>query len=382
MRILAADIGTGTQDILLFDSDEPIENCMQLILPAPTVAVAGRIRAATAARRPVVLDGTIMGGGPCAWAAEDHLRAGYPLYATPDAARTFDDDLERVAAMGVTLIDPAEVAGRAAGAVRVEMRDFDPAANLVALAGFGVDPRVDALCVAVFDHGNSPPGYSDRRFRFDYLADRLAAGGRTDLAAFAFLRDAIPPAMTRLRAAAHSPTGALAELPLLAMDTGPAAVLGTLEVSAVRAAATATGALVVNVGNFHTLAFHLVGGAVAGLFEHHTGELTTAQLAGLLDRLAAGTLTNDEVFHTQGHGALVLSPPVAPPALCAVTGPRRAKLTAAPLPWPILPAVPHGAMMLTGCFALLRALAHHWPPAQAPVAAVLGADEWSVVSGQ
>ena len=377
MRILAVDIGTGTQDILLFDSDEPIENCMQLILPAPTVAVAGRIRAATAAGRPVVLDGTIMGGGPCSWAAEGHLRAGYLLYATPDAARTFDDDLERVAAMGVTLIDPAEVAGRvAAGAVHVEMRDFDPAAILAALAGFGVDPRVDALCVAVFDHGNSPPGYSDRRFRFDYLADRLAAGGRTDLAAFAFLRDAIPPAMTRLHAAAHSPTGALAELPLLAMDTGPAAVLGTLEVPEVRAAALApAGALVVNVGNFHTLAFHLAGGAVAGLFEHHTGELTTAQLAGLLDRLAAGTLTNDEVFHTQGHGALVLSPTAAPPALCAVTGPRRAKLSAAPLPWPLLPAVPHGAMMLTGCFALLRALAHHWPPAQAPVASVLGTGE-------
>ncbi|HET7078015.1 MAG TPA: DUF1786 family protein, partial [Chloroflexia bacterium] len=320
MRILAVDIGTGTQDILLFDSDEPIENSMQLILPAPTVAVAGRIRAATAAGRPVVLDGTIMGGGPCAWAAEDHLRAGYALTATPDAARTFDDDLERVEAMGVTLIDPAEVAGReAAGAVRVTMRDFDPAAILAALAGFGVDPRVDALGVAVFDHGNAPPGYSDRRFRFDYLADRLAAGGRTDLAAFAFLRDAIPPAMTRLHAAAHSPTGALAELPLLAMDTGPAAVLGTFEVPAVRAAAAApAGALVVNVGNFHTLAFHLAGGAVAGLFEHHTGELTSAQLAGLLDRLAAGTLTNDEVFHTQGHGALVLAPTAAPPALCAV----------------------------------------------------------------
>ncbi|HET8626973.1 MAG TPA: DUF1786 family protein, partial [Thermomicrobiales bacterium] len=173
MRILAVDIGTGTQDILLFDSDEPIENSMQLILPAPTMAVAGRIRAATAAGRAVVLDGTIMGGGPCSWAAEDHLRAGYALYATPDAARTFDDDLERVAAMGVTLIDPAEVAGReAADAVRVEMRDFDPAAILAALAGFGVDPRVDALCVAVFDHGNAPPGTSDRRFRFDYLAER------------------------------------------------------------------------------------------------------------------------------------------------------------------------------------------------------------------
>ena len=46
--------------------------------------------------------------------------------------------------------------------------------------------------------------------------------------------------MTRLAAAADSPTGPLADLPLLVMDTGPAAVLGALEDPAVaRAAQTA-----------------------------------------------------------------------------------------------------------------------------------------------
>jgi uncharacterized protein (DUF1786 family) len=373
MRILAVDIGTGTQDVLLFDGDQPIENATQLILPSPTLVVAGQIRAATAAGGAVVLQGTIMGGGPCAWAAEDHLRAGYPVYATPDAARTFDDDLDRVAALGVTLIESDDVARlEGAGNVLVQMRDFDPAAILAALAGFGVDPQVDALCVAVFDHGNAPPGYSDRRFRFEYLAERLGAGAGRDLAAFAFMREAIPPAMTRLAAAAHV-DGALGTLPLLAMDTGPAAVLGSLEDPAVYAAATdGPGALVVNVGNFHTLAFHLVGGAVQGLFEHHTGELRDGQLAVLLERLAAGTLTNEEVFGSQGHGALVLAPADVPPALCAITGPRRQKLAVESVPWPLHLAVPHGAMMLTGCFALLRALAQHWPPARPSVESVLG----------
>ena len=41
-----------------------------------------------------------MGGGPSAWAAEDHARAGLPIYATPDAARSFNDDLEAVASNG------------------------------------------------------------------------------------------------------------------------------------------------------------------------------------------------------------------------------------------------------------------------------------------
>ncbi|MDE3228946.1 MAG: pyruvate formate lyase-activating protein, partial [Chloroflexota bacterium] len=68
-RILAVDVGTGTQDVLLFDSERSIENCFAMVLPSPTVIVQRRILRATAERRPVLLSGHIMGGGPCAWAA-------------------------------------------------------------------------------------------------------------------------------------------------------------------------------------------------------------------------------------------------------------------------------------------------------------------------
>ena len=95
-RILAVDVGTGTQDILLFASDRSIENCLQLVMPSPTVIVAERIQRATAAERPVLLTGRTMGGGPCGWAARDHAQAGFACYATPDAARTLDDDLRMV----------------------------------------------------------------------------------------------------------------------------------------------------------------------------------------------------------------------------------------------------------------------------------------------
>ena len=36
--------------------------------------------------------------------------------------------------------------------------------------------RADLLAVAVFDHGAAPPGYSDRLFRFEYLAERIQTG--------------------------------------------------------------------------------------------------------------------------------------------------------------------------------------------------------------
>lgn len=37
MRILALDIGTSAQDILLFDSSQNLENCVKMVMPSPTV---------------------------------------------------------------------------------------------------------------------------------------------------------------------------------------------------------------------------------------------------------------------------------------------------------------------------------------------------------
>ncbi len=353
MRILAVDIGTGTQDILLFDSDREPENCLQLVMPSPTVLVAERIRRATAEGRAVLLTGLTMGGGPSAWAAEAHRKAGLPLYATPEAAKTFNDDLDAVQRdLGVVIVDEAEAA-RLSGrddVATVEMRDFSFDAIAAALRAFEVPLDVDGLAVAVFDHGEAPPDISDRKFRFDYLRERLATG--RGLAGFAFDRAGIPPAMTRLQAVARS---APSELPLVVMDTAPAAVLGALDDPAV---ATAEAKVVVNVGNFHTLAFAMEDGRIVGLFEHHTGLIDGARLRELIGRLADGSLTNEELCAEHGHGALVWEP-LGRPSVVAVTGPRRGLLRESGLPLHL--AVPHGDMMLAGCFGLLRAAAEVRP---------------------
>ena len=107
MRILAIDIGTGTQDILCYDSAGPIENSPKLVMPSPTATAERRIRAATSAGRAVVLTGVTAGGGPCHWALNDHLRAGLAAFATAGAARPFADDLERAAAAGSPLTPDA-----------------------------------------------------------------------------------------------------------------------------------------------------------------------------------------------------------------------------------------------------------------------------------
>ena len=70
LQVLAVDVGTGTQDILLFDTERVPENCFKMVMPSPTVTVAKRIRQATGRGTPLLLTGVTMGGGPCSWAAD------------------------------------------------------------------------------------------------------------------------------------------------------------------------------------------------------------------------------------------------------------------------------------------------------------------------
>ena len=358
-RILAVDVGTGTQDILIFEAGTVIENAVQLVMPSPTVLLAERVKQATADRADLFLTGVTMGGGPDHWAIESHLREGLRVYATAGAAKTFDDDLARVEAMGIRIVDGAESVD---GARRLEMRDLYWSELMAALQAFGVRTDFDAVTVAVFDHGAAPPGVSDRRFRFDYLREQVERGA--GLEGFGFLADEIPSRMTRMAAVAQTWSGSA---PLFVMDTGPAAILGAVDDPVI---ATADPQLIVNVGNFHTIAMLLDGRRIAGLFEHHTGELTQSELEVYLDRLAAGTLTNQEVFDDMGHGALEMEAPSRAPERLAVTGPRRGLLQGSRLE-PYF-AVPHGDMMLAGCFGLLHALARRLPDFAPAVSEQLG----------
>lgn len=365
MRILTVDIGTGTQDIYLYDSQLDLENGYKLVLPSPTMMVHRRIQEATRQRRPILLEGVMMGGGPSAWAAENHLRAGFPLYATPPAARSFNDDLDAVRAMGVRIVSEDEAARLPDAVERVKMQDFDFTAISHAFAGFGVSlSNLAAVAVAVFDHGDAPPDVSDRKFRFDYLDERIRAENR--LTAFAYRAGEVPAIMTRLQAVVSTARGL--DAPLVVMDTAPAAVLGaTFDPHAAGAA------LIANVGNFHTLAFRLGRGGIEGIFEHHTGMLTREKLEALLDALAAGTLANEAVFDDMGHGALVYNPtPLESKGMengVIVTGPRRGLLYGSRLR-PYF-AVPFGDMMITGCFGLLAATADKLPELREPILASL-----------
>jgi uncharacterized protein (DUF1786 family) len=353
VKILTVDVGTGTQDIFLYNSQLDIENGFKLVVPSPTMIVNRRLKEATHRGEAVLLSGVTMGGGPSQWAAEDHLYHGYPLYATPDAARSFNDDLDAVRQMGVQVLSTDEAARLPASVTRLELRDFDFTAITRSLEPFGVTLNgLSAVAVAVFDHGNSPPGYSDRQFRFDYLDTRIRRENR--LSAFAYHAQEVPATMTRLQAVVDSAGGV--DAPLVVMDTAPAAVLGaTLDPRV----SDRERVLVTNVGNFHTLAFRLGPGGIEAVFEHHTGLVDLPRLETLLAALADSSLKHADVFDDNGHGALVYNPqPISledGPFGVAVTGPRRGLMR----PSKLRPyfAVPFGDMMIAGCFGLLAATA-------------------------
>jgi uncharacterized protein (DUF1786 family) len=370
MRILAVDIGTGTQDILLFDSSGPIENCVKLVMPSATSIAAGRIRRATAASRTLLLTGSIQGGGPCHWALEDHLRAGHPAYATAEAAKTFDDDLSRVEEMGVRIVSEDEPTDLP-DIERIELRDLDLAAIRAALAAFDVSGDFDGLAIGCLDHGNAPPDYSDRLFRFDHL--KRVVERENDLRGFAYLPDELPKYLTRARTLVDSVRG---EAPTVFLDTGPAAALGALQDERV---SEEEECLVLNLGNMHALAFHLRGPQIVSLYEHHTGEISTEQIEDFTERLVVGTLAHEEVFNSKGHGVFYAEPPSArgPHSsgekgnlLFAVTGPQRGRLRGSRLN-PYF-ATPHGDMMIGGCFGMVEAFATKLPDGSDEIERALG----------
>ncbi len=344
MRILANDIGGLTQDIILFDTTQTIENCVKMIMPSPTFNLARKIRTATHNKKAIFFTGVNMGGGPSKKALAAHLKAGLQACATAEAAATFDDDLEQVIQMGVNIISENEAPDEAA---RIETRDLDLIAVEKALAAFEVDTHLDAVAIAVLDHGAAPRGVSDRAFRFQCLQETVKK--RRNLIDFAYLADEIPDHLTRMKAVAQSELER--DLPLLVMDTPVAAAIGAIEDATV---AGNTHRVIVNVGNFHTLAFHLQGSTILGFFEHHTKLLNGKKIDNLVARLVSGELTNEEVFNDDGHGCLILESSSIIPFV-TVTGPQRHLMSESRFNPHF--AAPYGDMMLTGCFGLVRAFA-------------------------
>lgn len=364
MLILAADIGTGTQDILLFDSEKEVENSLIMVMPAPTQITAKKVRKATKKEETIVLTGNIMGGGPSTIAIRDHLKADFPVYATEQAALTINDNIEKVKAFGIRIVSEEEAKKLACeeNVFEIVMQDFDPESISAAFSVFEVQ-MPENYAVAVQDHGNAPEK-SNRVYRFELLRELIGKGG--ELKNFVYRPEEIPEAFTRMKAQADSLLKAVGNLKTRSvfMDTGPAAIFGALtDPEAVQPS------VVVNIGNGHTLGALVHENKIKAIFEHHSSRMDPQKLQDYIIRLADGSLGFDEVFEDGGHGAYIKEAPgFEQVRSIIVTGPKREmleKLSDSEIRQEISKklhfAAPFGNMMLSGCFGLLAGFFEKYP---------------------
>ncbi|MGF7184388.1 uncharacterized protein (DUF1786 family) [Desulfitispora alkaliphila] len=333
--ILALDIGGGTQDILLYDPNKTVENCFKFVLPSPTVLIKEKVQSATAAKRDIHLTGDIMGGGPCKAAVKKHIQAGLSVTSTPQAAKTFFDDIKRVEQMGIVICENPK-----SNALEIELKDLELPSLMTVFDTYNI-AHPQTVAVAVQDHGEAI-GQSNRVVRSQNWRTFIEAGGNPlDL-----IYTDVPDHLTRMLAVKRAYPDALL------MDTGPAAILGALCDPKV-ASKQDQGIVVVNIGNMHTLAFLLKNNRVFGMFEHHTSMLSPIKLAQLVSKLQKGAITQEEIYNDGGHGGSVSDAATNMTFdFITVTGPNRHlahKLNCHP-------AVPHGDMMLSGCFGLVSAV--------------------------
>jgi uncharacterized protein (DUF1786 family) len=301
MKILALDIGAGTVDVLLYDdSKKSVENCIKMVLPAPTQVYAAQVKEATQLNQDLFIKGDTIGGGAVSFALRKHIEAGLRVTMTESAAYTLRNDLDEVREAGINILPtetPVEFQGKTLTFEEV---------NLTTLQAFLTKfneslSDVDVVAIALQDHGVSPRGISNRRFRIQTMKDFLKRDPRIE--ALVFKEEEVPSCFLRMQSALHASKRQLPKAKVVVMDTAPAAILGCLEDPAVKGT---TNVLAVNVGNGHTMAALIEDNEIVGVLEHHTQLLNPKKIDCLLIAFADGRISNEEVYRDQGHGSFLI----------------------------------------------------------------------------
>lgn len=350
MKILALDIGAGTEDVLLYDDrKKSIENCVKMVLPSPSQVFAAKVREATRLYKDLFIKGDIIGGGAFAFALRNHIEKGLRVVMTENAAYTIRNVLDEVRELGIEItreIPPSNFNGETLTIEEVNLTRLE-----AVLADFNETVRdVDFVAVAVQDHGVFPKGMSNRRFRIQKMKELLERNSRPE--GLAFKKNEISSCFLRMKSAAQASRRQLPKAEVLVMDTSPAAILGCLKDPAI---GEDNSVLAVNVGNGHTMAAIISEGKIVGVMEHHTRLLNPQKIERLLVNFANGRLSDDEVFKDGGHGLFFLSEPPGFSKIerVATTGPNRSVLAKTNLS--VYFAAPVGDVMMTGPIGLVEA---------------------------
>jgi len=282
MSYLAIDIGTGTQDVLIYKEGELLENSPKLIFPAPTKLFSEKIENFEC---DLFISGVVMGGGPITKALRNHIDKGFNVFISKDTARTIKDDLEKVESWGFHIVEAVENP-------HLELSDID-FELFEMLQKKALYDEFDKILIAVQDHGFKK-GQSDRITRINFLKEFLDG----DLSKAYFDKNTpIPKNFSRFRSIREAISNHC-NTDFGITDTGIAAAFGALYKNETRPAIT------IDAGNGHTFAALVYEEyKIGSFFEHHTGMLDKKKIRYFVNKMLRGELTNEEIFNDGGHGA-------------------------------------------------------------------------------
>jgi len=349
MKLLAIDVGAGTQDILLYDSNIEIANAIKMVLPSQPKLLASKVKKLTQLKKNIAIYGETMGGYPFSSALKKHIAAGFKVVMTPKAARTIRDDLDIVKAMNIDIISESEINDfEKEGYVRLKVSDLDldTLENVFSLYGISLK-SVDGIVAAVQDHGDAPKDQSERKFRFENLIrPGIEAGGFVE--GFAFKTEQVPREFTRMKAMERLITKQ--GFKGIIMDTGPAVLFGALEDRYLQDKEIVG---VLNFGNQHTIGGVIKNNKLVAVFEHHTVLMNGLKAKNYLLALADGKLSNEEVFEDNGHGAFILETVGSENLdILVILGPQKNKMVFSPTD-SLYHAAPFGDQMMAGPAGLI-----------------------------
>lgn len=340
MRILAIDVGTGTQDIMIYDDEKELENSIKLVLPSPHLLISQKIREI---ENNIYFDGEIMGGGKIKKTLQEHMEKGYNVVMEETPAKTIRDKISQVEALGIEIASPEK---EYKDYSKITLGDINITKLSKFLLGYDLEFDFDEIAIAVQDHGYNE-NMGDRDFRFEKFRQKLEKPIKPEEFAF---KGNVPDYYTRMKAVERSIVSEGIDIQPLLMDTKFASIAGMCYDEI---ASTLNSFIAIDIGNGHTTAASIENGKIQGIFEHHTSSLTHESLENYLKRLADGVITNEEVYNDHGHGAHVINP-ISKIEKIIVSGPKRELIEKTNLDWHH--ACPGGDVMMTGTVGLIKTL--------------------------
>jgi uncharacterized protein (DUF1786 family) len=351
LKILAIDIGAGTEDVMLYDdSKKSVENCVKMVLPSASNIYAECVKEATRCFKEIFVKGDTIGGGAFSGALKKHIEAGLGVYMTEKAAFTVRNCLDQVKALGIKIVFDSGLENFYGQTIILEEVNINQLRNFIEPFGESF-LDLDFVAVAVQDHGVFPKGMTNRHFRINKIKELLKNNPRPE--AFAYQENEIPKFYPRMHSAVAAVKRQLPNTKVIVMDTSLDAIIGCLIDPAVEGLDPI---LAVNIGNGHTMAAIISGGEITAVLEHHTRLLDSVKMEKLLRDFADGKISNKQVFEDNGHGMFCLKKPPGFSRIkrVVVTGPNRNILEKTSLM--VHFATPGGDVMMSGTLGLVEAI--------------------------